>query len=143
MSQPHTRIYTPEERHAIRRAVLRSGPGAVARMLGNPTIAAQVARQLRADTPAPARQSAAPLPPERALLVDVFDEQDEVLVVADLPIAEDSTLQVRVEHNILHIDHTNGQATYRCKLPAQVDTSTLQQKFHDGILEMRLRKSAA
>ncbi|NJO82580.1 MAG: hypothetical protein HC828_06945 [Blastochloris sp.] len=114
-------------------------------MLGNPTIAAQVARQLRADTPAPARQSAAPLPapPAREPLVDVFDEQDELLVVADLPIAEDSTLQVRVEHNILHIDHTNGQATYRCKLPAQVDTSTLQQKFHNGILEMRLRKSAA
>lgn len=132
-----TRGYTLEEAHSARRAFLRGGPAALARVIGNPAVAAGMARHLPAPSATDAAGSAWPV---RAPLIDVLDEGAELLAVADLPGASVQTVKITLDGNTLCLQARDHGDVYRCALPAAVDASTLRWELRNGILEVRLQK---
>jgi HSP20 family molecular chaperone IbpA len=101
------------------------------------------------------RRSAAPP-------VDVFENQDEVLIVADVPGVSNDGIDLRVENDTLTLiarrpaqeeraerspalvreyDEVDFEATYR--IPAGIDTSAIAAEAKHGTLVVRLPKAAA
>jgi HSP20 family protein len=80
----------------------------------------------------------------REPLVDMFDEVDEVVVVAELPGVSAEEIQVELKDDILSLE-TTGERKYAKEilLPHAVDHTTLQtgQTYKNGILELRLAKA--
>ncbi len=75
-------------------------------------------------------------------IVDIFDENGSVLLVAELPGVADSDIEVNVEGDILTLA-TSGKRRYAKEilLPAAVDATTLQKSYANGILEVRVKKA--
>ena len=79
---------------------------------------------------------------ERQPLVDIFDEEDHVLVIAELPGVEENQISTTVEGDILTLSAANGERKYykEVVLPAKVDASDLKSKYKNGVLEIRMSK---
>ena len=79
----------------------------------------------------------------REPLVDLFDERDEVVVTAELPGAKEAEIAVELKGDMLIIE-TKGERRYAKEivLPAAVDAASLQKKYNNGVLEIRVRKKA-
>ena len=77
----------------------------------------------------------------REPLVDLFDEDQEIVIVVELPGVSEEELQVEVQEDILSLE-TTGQHKYAKEilLPQTVDSASLQRTFRNGILELRLKK---
>jgi HSP20 family protein len=77
----------------------------------------------------------------REPLVDVFDEEQEIIIVVELPGVSDEEIRVEIQDDILSLE-TTGERKYAKEilLPGAVDTATLQKAYKNGILELRLRK---
>lgn len=101
------------------------------------------------------RRSAAPP-------VDVFENQDELLIVADVPGVANDGIDLRVENDTLTLtarrpeptqgaehspalvreyDEVDFRATYR--IPAGIDTAGIAAETKNGTLVVRLPKAAA
>jgi HSP20 family protein len=93
-----------------------------------------------ADKPAPSGATAAPRTP----IVDVFEEDDDIRVVAELPGVAAADIVCTLDGTALNIA-TCGAVQYRktIDLPQQVDFSSLRQSCLNGILEVRLRRASA
>lgn len=79
----------------------------------------------------------------REPLVDVFDEEEHVLVVVELPGVAEDHIGVEVKDDILSMSAEGRDRTRFAKeilLPAMVDPSSLQKSYQAGILEIRLSK---
>lgn len=78
----------------------------------------------------------------REPLVDVFDEEEEIVVVVELPGVSEEEIEVAVREDILSLE-TVGERKYAKEvlLPCAVEAETLQQTYRNGILEIRLDKS--
>jgi HSP20 family protein len=78
----------------------------------------------------------------REPLVDLFDEGDEVLVVAELPGVSEAQVQVELQDDILSLT-TTGDRRYAKEilLSDPVDPASLRQTYTNGILELRLKKA--
>ena len=79
----------------------------------------------------------------REPLVDVFDEPNEVVVTAELPGATEAEVSIGIKGDILVIE-TKGERRYAKEvvLPSEVDAKSLQKKYNNGVLELRIRKIA-
>lgn len=79
----------------------------------------------------------------REPLVDVFDESEEIVIVAELPGVSEAQIQVELKDDIVSIE-TNGERRYAKEilLSAVVDPASLKQSYNNGILELRLMKAA-
>lgn len=92
----------------------------------------------------PTRPEKAPEPPEVVEpSLDLFDEPQGVVVVADVPGVELEDLDIRMEDNLLSIStRPAARRAYRKDLPleADVDTGSLEASCRNGVLEIRLRK---
>jgi HSP20 family protein len=79
----------------------------------------------------------------REPLVDLFDEEQEVVVVAELPGVAEEEIHIRVQDDILSLE-TTGERKYAKEilLPGTVEATTLRKTYRNGILELRLRKTA-
>ena len=77
----------------------------------------------------------------REPLVDLFDEEQEIVVVAELPGVAEEEVQIEVQEDILSLE-TTGERKYAKEilLPEAVDATSLQKTFRNGILELRLKK---
>lgn len=78
----------------------------------------------------------------REPLVDVFDEQEHVLVVAEMPGVGEEDVKVELEDDILTITATHGDKKY-CRevlLPASFTKDCLSRRCANGILEVKLIK---
>ncbi len=77
----------------------------------------------------------------REPLVDVFDEEQEIIIVVELPGVSEEEIHVEIQDDILSLE-TTGERKYAKEilLPGAVDTATLQKAYKNGILELRLRK---
>lgn len=77
----------------------------------------------------------------REPLVDVYDEENEIIVTAELPGVSEGQIEVTMEDDILSIQ-TNGDRKYAKEilLPASVSVETMTQTYNNGILELRLSK---
>jgi HSP20 family protein len=78
----------------------------------------------------------------REPLVDVFDEGQEIVVVAELPGVAEEEIHIEVQDDILSLE-TSGERKYAKEvlLPGRVDAATQQKAYKNGILELRLKKA--
>jgi len=78
----------------------------------------------------------------REPLVDLFDEEQEIVVVAELPGVAEEEVHIEIEDDILSLK-TTGERKYAKEilLPEPVDAATLQKAYKNGILELRLKKA--
>jgi len=79
---------------------------------------------------------------EREPLTDVFDEKDEVVVIAEIPGVSEDGVSVDLKGDILEISAAGKNRKYRKEvlLPVQVKKETLSYTFKNGILEVRIKK---
>jgi len=79
---------------------------------------------------------------EREPLTDVFDEKDEVVVIAEIPGVSEDGISVDLKGDILEISAVSKNRKYRKEvlLPVQVKKETLSYTFKNGILEVRIKK---
>ena len=78
----------------------------------------------------------------REPMVDVFDEDGEIVVVAELPGVSEGEIKVEVQEDILTLQ-TTGERKYGkdILLPAKVVAASLQKTYKNGILELRVKKA--
>ncbi|MEM3662154.1 MAG: archaeal heat shock protein Hsp20, partial [Sulfolobales archaeon] len=75
-------------------------------------------------------------------LVDVYEEDDMISVVAEIPGVEKDKIKVRVEGRKLYIEASNGKKYYKeVDLPADVDASSAKATYKNGVLEIKLKKT--
>lgn len=79
---------------------------------------------------------------EREPLTDVFDEKDEVVVIAEIPGVSEDGVSVDLKGDILEISAVSKNRKYRKEvlLPVQVKKETLSYIYKNGILEVRVKK---
>jgi HSP20 family protein len=77
----------------------------------------------------------------REPLVDFFNEDEEIVVVAELPGVGEEEIRIEVQDDILALE-TTGERKYAKEilLPDAVNASSLQKTYRNGILELRLKK---
>lgn len=77
--------------------------------------------------------------------VDVFENADELLIVADVPGVSSDGIDLRVENGTLTLtarrEDLDFRATYR--IPAGIDTSAIAAETKNGTLVVHLPKAAA
>jgi len=78
---------------------------------------------------------------EREPLVDIFDEDDLILIVVELPGVDESDIQIDVQDDIVDLS-TTGEGRYvkEILLSSLVDAASMETTYRNGILEIRLRK---
>jgi HSP20 family protein len=76
----------------------------------------------------------------REPIVDVLDEGDHLLVVAEMPGIELEDVKVSVEGDILTLEAVRGERQYRREilLPREADGATSTTRLQNGIVEIRL-----
>lgn len=77
----------------------------------------------------------------REPLVDVFDEGQEIVIVAELPGVAEEEIRVEIKEDILSLQ-TAGERKYAKEvlLPPEADVKSLRKTYRNGILELRLKK---
>jgi len=80
---------------------------------------------------------------ERKPLVDVFDTDGTVQVVAEMPGIEKSDVELGVEGRNLEIHAARGDRRYNetVELPAEVDEDSAKATYKNGVLEVTLKKT--
>ncbi len=78
----------------------------------------------------------------REPLVDVFDEEREMLVVAELPGVGEEEIRVEIQDDVLSLE-TTGEHKYAKEilLSRSVDAASMRRSYKNGILELRLKKT--
>ena len=78
----------------------------------------------------------------REPIVDVFDEGERLVVIAELPGVEEDDIHLEVKDDILDLAAEAKDRKYSKEilLPSAVDASSMKTSYKNGILEIRLRK---
>ncbi len=85
------------------------------------------------------RKEAPPPPKERE--IDIFDEEDYVLVVTEIPGAEEETIVVNLGKDKLSIQADKaGKEYYRELILPCVPKGELSKTYRNGILEVKIKK---
>lgn len=79
---------------------------------------------------------------EREPLVDVFDEQDHVVVIIELPGVQLNDIHTEIKGDILTLSAANSSHKYykEVVLPKKVNPTTASSKYKNGIFEIRMKK---
>ena len=84
---------------------------------------------------------------EREPLVDVFEEGDEIVVIAELPGVDKDKINIKVGDNmrklVIRASDTNRKYYKEIELPAKVDPKSAKANYRNGVLEIKLRKVKA
>jgi HSP20 family protein len=80
----------------------------------------------------------------REPMVDVFDEEGRVLVVAELPGVSEKEIKVDVSGDILNLTADGKERKYAREvlLPARVRPEPVRKSYKNGVLEILLEKEA-
>ena len=80
---------------------------------------------------------------EREPIVDVFEEDEYLQVMAELPGVEENAIKLEVKGNILTISTDTSVRTYykEVELPTPVEKNVVESRYRNGILEVKLRKT--
>jgi len=78
----------------------------------------------------------------REPLVDVFEEEDHVLVVAEMPGVAEEDVQLELQDDILTVVAAKGEKKYRKEvlLPASFSAKKMTYTCGNGVLEVRLTR---
>lgn len=78
----------------------------------------------------------------REPLIDVFDEEDEVVVAAELPGVKEDAVEVEIRGDVLSLS-SSGERRYAKEvlLPSAVDAASMKRSFNNGLLELRMKKA--
>jgi len=78
----------------------------------------------------------------REPIVDIFDEEDLVLVLAELPGVEEGDIHLEVKDDILNLTAEGKDRKYSKEvlLPSVVDADTMESTYKNGVLEIKLIK---
>jgi HSP20 family protein len=97
----------------------------------------------------PRRQPAGPKSPKPPEVVDptvdVFDEPQEIVIVAEVPGVGLNDLELKIQDRVLSLfTRPEARMAYRkeIELSSEVDAGSLKATCHNGILEARLRKKS-
>jgi HSP20 family protein len=76
-------------------------------------------------------------------IVDVVEEKDEIVVVADMPGVEKDEIRLSGIEDMLTIDVDAERRKYHkeVRLPAKVDPDSAKASYKNGVLEVRLKKT--
>ncbi len=79
----------------------------------------------------------------REPMVDVFDEKDHILVVAELPGVSKENIDFEIKGDILNITAKTKERKYAKEvlLPCAVEKEKIESSYKNGILEIKLQKS--
>ena len=79
---------------------------------------------------------------EREPLVDIMEEDEDVVIVAELPGVEkgDINLHTSEEHLTISVDTAHRKYHKELSLPTKVDHKSARASYKNGVLEVRLRK---
>jgi HSP20 family protein len=78
----------------------------------------------------------------REPVVDVFEEDDHVLVVAEMPGVGVKDVQITVQDDLLTIAAEHGDKKYRKELmlPSSFDRAKIEVSSNNGVVEIKCRK---
>jgi len=78
----------------------------------------------------------------REPIVDVFEEKDHILVIAELPGVSEDEIKIEVAGDILNLTASDRDRKYAKEilLPSKVKASSLKTSFKNGILDITLEK---
>ena len=76
-------------------------------------------------------------------LIDVIEEDDEIIVVAELPGVERDEIKVRIKGTVLTIHVENPSRPYHkeIELPGNVKKELAKSAIRNGVLEVRLKRA--
>jgi len=79
---------------------------------------------------------------EREPLVEVYEEEDEVVILAELPGVEKDDIKLNVSENAVEIKVDTEKRKYykMLDLPSPVSVDDIKTSYKNGILEIRLKK---
>lgn len=79
---------------------------------------------------------------EREPLVDIFDEQDHVSVIIELPGIQLNDIHTEIKGDVLTLSAANSSHKYYKEviLPKKVNPNTASSKYTNGIFEIRIKK---
>lgn len=75
-------------------------------------------------------------------IVDIFDEEDEILLIVEIPGTDEDKIKIEIEGDILNLTAEGKDHKYAKEilLKSEVQTESMKQHFKNGILEVRLAK---
>ncbi|MHC1738684.1 MAG: archaeal heat shock protein Hsp20 [Ignavibacteriaceae bacterium] len=79
---------------------------------------------------------------EREPITDIFDEKDELVIIAEMPGIEESNIKIDIKEDMLEISAVSKYRNYRKEilLPSKVNIDNLKSKYNNGMLEIRIKK---
>jgi HSP20 family protein len=79
---------------------------------------------------------------ERAPITDVFDEKEEIVVMAEMPGVSEEGISLDLKGDILEIKAVNGHRSYykEVLLPSKVKPDAITSNYRNGVLEVRIKK---
>ncbi len=79
---------------------------------------------------------------EREPITDLFDEPEEMVIIAEMPGVAEDDISVELKADILEISATGKNRKYRKELllPAKAARQNLNLSYNNGILEIRIKK---
>jgi len=77
----------------------------------------------------------------REAVVDLFEEDDDIRVIAELPGISEDAIKYEIKGDVLRI-WTEGERQYDTEvlLPTEVDSENAESTYKNGILELHLKK---
>jgi HSP20 family protein len=79
---------------------------------------------------------------EREPITDVFDEDEEIRIYAEMPGVNQKDIKLDLKEDILDIWAQTGDRKYHKEilLPSKVQSGTLVSSYNNGILEIKVKK---
>jgi HSP20 family protein len=79
---------------------------------------------------------------EREPITDIFDEDQEIRIYAEMPGVNQEDIKLDLKEDILDISAQTGDRKYRKEvlLPAKVRADTMTSSYNNGILEIKVKK---
>lgn len=87
-------------------------------------------------------QEGATVKEEREPITDLFDEEEEIIIMVEMPGVGEGDIRLDLKDDILEIAAQSGDRKYHKEvlLPAKVKPETLTSSYKNGILEIRIKK---
>ncbi len=79
----------------------------------------------------------------REPIVDVFDEKDHILIIAELPGVDEKSIKLDLKKDIFLLEAENKDRKYAKEilLPAPINFESREMNFKNGILELKFKKA--